>query len=158
MLHAEWGALKMKSIAHVPSILVSIDSWIGSSNICRCLQTSTTRLNFCWTSFVAPLYAVAVASAMTGENAIRKSSLRRALDCCATSVNSVSVKEKQHHGCAVVHTVCKINQVQPLVASRILEALKPQLTSSIRVSPRGRGVLELHLELGRASYRWNMTH
>lgn len=57
-------------------------------------------------SFEAPLYAVAVASAiifiiltsipvtfaveLTGENAIKKSSFRRALDCCATSKACIS--------------------------------------------------------------------
>lgn len=71
---------------NVPSILASIASWTGISKICLCLQTSTTLLNFCCTSFVAPLYANAVASAMTGLKANRKSSLRRAFDCCATSM------------------------------------------------------------------------
>ena len=66
-----------------------------------------TRRIFCCTSFVAPLYAVALASAMiyydsaiisavdaaglTGENAMRKSSLRLALDCWATSADSLGL-------------------------------------------------------------------
>jgi hypothetical protein len=69
----------------VPSMRDSIAACIVPSKICLCLHTSTTLRSFCCTSLVAPLYAVAVASAMTGENAIRKSSFLRAFDCCATS-------------------------------------------------------------------------
>ena len=69
----------------VPSMRASMASKMVGSNISRCLHTSTDRRSFCCTSFVAPLYAMAVASAMMGEKAIRKSSFLLAFDCWATS-------------------------------------------------------------------------
>lgn len=59
---------------------------MGASNIDLSFQTSTTRRSFACISAGAPLYARAVASAITGEKAIIKSSLCLIRDCCATSV------------------------------------------------------------------------
>ena len=64
----------------------SIASCIFGSKMSRCLHTSTTRRSLFLTSSVAPLYAMAVASVMMGEKAIRNSSFFRAFDCWATSL------------------------------------------------------------------------
>lgn len=137
-------------MGYIPSILFSMASWMGISKICLCLQTSTTLRSFCCTSFVAPLYAHAVASAMTGEKATRKSSLRRALDCWATSTIpqvisiqtaiSISIFRILSFSNSVarvvcMRTVCQVYQVQSLIAPRILQTLQPQLARSVCMSP-----------------------
>ena len=71
---------------NVPLTRASIASCIDSSNICRCLHTSTTRRSFVCISGPADLNAMAEASAIMGENAMRKSSFFRTFDCCATSL------------------------------------------------------------------------
>lgn len=102
----------------IPSIRPSTASWIGISKIARCLHTSITRRSFCWISFDDPLYAIAVASAitcytlawgyhfwesiLTGENAIRKSSFRRTFDCCATSVSSPYQYLRSHYRAGII--------------------------------------------------------
>lgn len=71
---------------HLPANFASKSCSMSLSKILRSFQTSTTLFSLAWTSTGAPLYATAVASAMKGENALTKSSLWRALDCCVTSI------------------------------------------------------------------------
>lgn len=59
----------------------------------RSFQTSMTLLSLPWISVGAPLYAIDVASATTGEKAMIKSSLWRILDCCATSKIAIHVSQ-----------------------------------------------------------------
>ena len=91
----------------------------------RSLHTSTTLLNFPWTSAEAPLYATDAASAIKGEKAFRKSSLCRALDCCTTSVDGLAATQSclQNHQL----TIGKVNHVQPLRAWEVSELGQPQV-------------------------------
>jgi hypothetical protein len=77
---------------------------------------------------------------MTGENAIKKSSLRRALDCCATSAKEQAISkhnpiEEPMFAGREQLTICEIDQVQPLVATGVFQSLEPKLARSICMSP-----------------------
>lgn len=40
-----------------------------------------------------------------------------------------------------MHTICKIDQIEPLVTSRVFEALEPELPSAVCMSPISKSVM-----------------
>jgi hypothetical protein len=59
----------------------------------------------------------------------------------------------------IVRTIRKVDQVQPLITSRVLQALEPKLACSICVSPESPGQYTASSDKGLAfTYLWNITH
>ena len=76
-----------------------------------------TLLSFACISAEAPLYAIEVASAMAGENAMMKSSLCLIRDCCATSVYTVRTWTLNGERLdKLFSTICQIHQAEALRA------------------------------------------
>ena len=56
-------------------------------------------------------------------------------------------------------TICKVDQVESLIAPRVFQALEPELASSVCMSPvcAVRMIKQRDLD-GSKPYLWNMTH
>lgn len=78
------------------------------------------------------MYAIAVASAISGSYARMNSSFLRILDVCVISVFGVSCKRKES---VKGLTICKVDQGELLVGRRFFDSLEPDLRNALGMSP-----------------------